>query len=219
MGAHTVGVDPHRRNLHRFTGLGIDPQCLGDTLPRAETRTETKQRPPPRVAAVFPGWLGAPGEIRTHTTTILSRPPLPVGLRGRCTPPPAGPAARSCGGRPVRPPTATAAGLPSDVSSMPAVASEGKPPSGATGIPVLRGAPSPDQPATVPPPEATQLEAARSKSAFGSWICPIDTTSRRNRSARVQSISTRALRLKVGILLTWYVRCMNHARKPLALNP
>ena len=35
----------------------------------------------------------------------------------------------------------------------------------------------------------------------------------------VQSAITRTLRLKVGTRLTWYVRCMNHARKPAQLDP
>src|SRR5699024_3211450 len=64
-----------------------------------------------------------------------------------------------------------------------------------------------------------QLVAARSESSRGFWSWPIDTASRLNRKANVQSTTIRSLRLNVGILLTWYVRCMNQATKPLALKP
>ena len=53
----------------------------------------------------------------------------------------------------------------------------------------------------------------------GSCSSPRETTSRLRNSASVQSMITRTLRLKLGIRLTWYVRCMNQAGSPLILMP
>ena len=57
--------------------------------------------------------------------------------------------------------------------------------------------------------------------AIGRFIAipSLAIVSRRRKNASVQSAKTRTLRLKEGMRLMWYVRCMNHAGMPLTLMP
>src|SRR5262249_45843468 len=70
-----------------------------------------------------------------------------------------------------------------------------------------------------PGQEAGGRFAASANSLNGSWIGHSETTSRRKNNACVQSMRTWALRAVVGTRLTWYVRCANHAGKPLSRMP
>jgi mRNA-degrading endonuclease HigB of HigAB toxin-antitoxin module len=62
-------------------------------------------------------------------------------------------------------------------------------------------------------------DAAARNSFRGTWTRPRETASRRKNSASVQSITTRAFRLKVGTRDMWYVRCRNQAGQPFTLMP
>lgn len=98
---------------------------------------------------------------------------------------------------------------------------------GGTGQPMrcdrLVGLPRPESPTAAHRADRrlslrTQLSEALANSAFGSLICPIEMTSRRNSPPRVQSSAIRNFRLNVGIRLRWYERCIIQARKPFTFT-